>query len=125
MSSVVPKLPTGPVIVLVISGWVVVSLLFAPSRGLIWAQWRHLRQRRTMKEDKILLNFLSFSETQDDPSFAHDISVWESLGESVELFLLLALESKGLIYSPKEGVWGLTDEGVKRAEFLLNDRGIR
>jgi manganese/zinc/iron transport system permease protein len=118
VSSVVPKLPTGPMIVLVASGWVVMSLFFAPSRGLAWAQWRHFKQRRTMKEDRILLNFLSCSETQEDPCFAHDISVWESLGESAELFLLQKLENEGFVYSRESGVWGLTALGVQRAKKM-------
>ncbi|MBC8164149.1 MAG: metal ABC transporter permease [Roseiflexaceae bacterium] len=40
ISSVVPQLPTGPTIVLCISAIVVISLLFAPARGLVWAQLR-------------------------------------------------------------------------------------
>lgn len=40
ISSLVPRLPTGPTIVLCISAVVVVSLLFAPNRGLVWARFR-------------------------------------------------------------------------------------
>jgi manganese/zinc/iron transport system permease protein len=42
-SALVPRLPTGPVIVVVSSGALIVSLLFAPRRGLLWAR---LRERR-------------------------------------------------------------------------------
>lgn len=41
-SSLVPKLPTGPAIVVTISLIVIISLLFAPGRGVI----SRLRQRR-------------------------------------------------------------------------------
>lgn len=40
ISSHVSKLPTGPTIVLVVSGFVLVSLMFAPNRGLIPDWWR-------------------------------------------------------------------------------------
>ena len=39
-SALVPRLPTGPVIVVVSSGVLIVSLLFAPQRGLLWALLR-------------------------------------------------------------------------------------
>lgn len=42
-SALVPRLPTGPVIVVVSSGALVLSLLFAPRRGLLWGM---LRERR-------------------------------------------------------------------------------
>src|SRR5690606_17054695 len=36
LSSIVERLPTGPTIVLCVSGIVLFSLLFAPNRGLVW-----------------------------------------------------------------------------------------
>jgi manganese/zinc/iron transport system permease protein len=49
-SALVPRLPTGPVIVVVSSGVLILSLLFAPRRGLLWALLRErsvgLRIRR-------------------------------------------------------------------------------
>jgi len=42
-SALVPRLPTGPVIVVVSSGALILSLLFAPRRGLLWGM---LRERR-------------------------------------------------------------------------------
>jgi manganese/zinc/iron transport system permease protein len=42
-SALVPRLPTGPVIVVVSSGVLIASLLFAPRRGLVWGR---LRERR-------------------------------------------------------------------------------
>jgi manganese/zinc/iron transport system permease protein len=41
-------LSTGPTIVLVVSSFVVVSLLFAPNRGLLWKWLRHQRNRRRL-----------------------------------------------------------------------------
>jgi manganese/zinc/iron transport system permease protein len=45
ISSAAARLPTGPTIVLCISVIVVVSLLLAPARGLVW---RWMRQRRSL-----------------------------------------------------------------------------
>lgn len=43
ISAVVPKLPTGPMIVIVISVIVIISLALAPNRGLIW---RYIRNKK-------------------------------------------------------------------------------
>jgi len=42
ISSVAPRLPTGPVVVLVAAGCFALSLLLAPRRGLL-ARWRRRR----------------------------------------------------------------------------------
>jgi manganese/zinc/iron transport system permease protein len=49
ISSSVQQLPTGPTIVLCISAIVLVSLLFAPNRGLIWNWARNRRNWRNLR----------------------------------------------------------------------------
>jgi manganese/zinc/iron transport system permease protein len=48
ISSGAARLPTGPTIVLCASALVLVSLLFAPNRGLAWAWAREQRNRRRL-----------------------------------------------------------------------------
>lgn len=50
ISSVVPKLPTGPTIVIVISVIVIISLTFAPKRGLIWKYFRNKKNEKEIKD---------------------------------------------------------------------------
>ncbi|WP_287482839.1 iron chelate uptake ABC transporter family permease subunit [Caldilinea sp.] len=49
ISSAVEKTPTGPVIVLCISAIVLVSLLFAPARGIAWRRLRDLKNQRRLR----------------------------------------------------------------------------
>lgn len=49
VSSMVPKLPTGPCIVAIVSLIVLVSLLFAPGRGMVNRLYRHRQTRLTLK----------------------------------------------------------------------------
>ena len=46
LSSVVPRLPTGPTIVLFLTLFVLVSLVAAPARGLLWRRFRRARGER-------------------------------------------------------------------------------
>ncbi len=48
ISATARGLSTGPTIVLVVSAFVVVSLLFAPNRGLVWNWLLHRRNRRRL-----------------------------------------------------------------------------
>lgn len=50
MSSSAQKVPTGPSIIVVISLILIVSLLFAPERGLIARAWRQRQFRRKLRE---------------------------------------------------------------------------
>ncbi|MBD3331318.1 zinc ABC transporter permease [candidate division GN15 bacterium] len=53
-SSLAPRLPTGPFVVVAVSVVFLFSILFAPQRGLV-SRWRqHLQNRRKMSDDHIL-----------------------------------------------------------------------
>lgn len=66
ISASAPALPTGPIIVLVASALFVVSLLFAPARGVVAAAVRHARfQRRVHRRQGLLA--LSRGEPIHDP----------------------------------------------------------
>ena len=44
------RLPTGPMIILSLTALVVISLLFAPARGLVWDRLRQRRHRATLRQ---------------------------------------------------------------------------
>ncbi|HUE75488.1 MAG TPA: metal ABC transporter permease [Chloroflexota bacterium] len=54
LSSTATRTPTGPLIVLAVTGILVVSLLFAPRRGIIWTYARRVIQRRRMAQAHLL-----------------------------------------------------------------------
>lgn len=51
-SSLIPKLPTGPAIVVCVSVFVFVSLLFAPNRGLLHRNYQRRKVNRFLKEER-------------------------------------------------------------------------
>jgi manganese/zinc/iron transport system permease protein len=54
LSSTATRTPTGPLIVLAVTGILVLSLLFSPRRGIIWTYARRLAQRRRMARTHLL-----------------------------------------------------------------------
>lgn len=53
LSALTPRMPTGPVIVLMAVGIFVISLLFAPQRGLLMEKLRKLRIKQAYVEERM------------------------------------------------------------------------
>ena len=119
LSAIYTKIPTGPVIVIMISIIVTFSLFFAPKRGLISSYIRHMNQKLTIHTDKVLINLYQFSEVQQNPTFAHNIAVLDHIGEGTAIKILNQLKQKQLVYCQKPGYWGLSIKGVKYVKKLL------
>src|SRR5690606_9752839 len=58
-SGMAPGIPTGPAIVLVATAVVVVSLLLAPGRGIVWQSLAHARNRRELRTETVLTDLLA------------------------------------------------------------------
>ena len=118
ISSSIINLPTGPTIVVVLSIFVVISLFFSPNRGLVWAGVRQYLNRKLIRKEMILTNMLLFSESEVEPTYAHDISALEAVGRGSVVSLLKLLKKEGLLYNPTGNKWGLTQKGVNRAQHI-------
>ena len=79
LSTIFFRLPTGPSIVLVVSFFVLLSLLFAPNRGLLFAFYRQYRNRYTIAGETLLNHMFLFSKNHQDPYYPHDRQALEVL----------------------------------------------
>jgi manganese/zinc/iron transport system permease protein len=123
-SSAVPKLPTGPTIVLTISGVAIVSFLLAPNRGLIWRQVRDLRRRRTLALDAVLLDLRQLAVQHADPTHPHNVSALESVERVGGVRAsLAALAARGFVRQTAHDRWSLTPHGLAEARRLDAERG--
>jgi manganese/zinc/iron transport system permease protein len=61
-SATVPRLPTGPVIVLVSSSVLILSLLFAPGRGLLWGLLRERQVADRIRRENLLKDLYRLGE---------------------------------------------------------------
>ena len=118
LSSSTQRLPTGPVIVTMISFIVILSLLFSP-QGLINQWLRKQINKRSIRIESILTNLYTLAKTHDDLSHPHDINAFNVLGEVPPNHLLEKLKHQGLIYHHKNNNWGLTKSGISKAIQLL------
>ncbi len=124
LSSSVQRLPTGPTIVLCISTIVLVSLFFAPRRGLVWNWIRERRSRGRLRVEAILEDLYSLASAHDDPEHPHSIAVLRLMGSGrggVEKSLK-KLEEQGLVSSVNSDEWALTKAGIAQARNLITLR---
>lgn len=120
-SAAVPRLPTGPVIVVVSSGVLIVSLLFAPRRGLVQALLRERQVAQRIRRENLLRDIYLQGERKES---------WESFVSRPHLMGLRgqtggelartaqALESSGLVERQGDDL-RLTPEGLRDAEAVV------
>lgn len=66
VSASASKLPTGPVIVLVSSSVLIVSLLLAPQRGILWARLRERQAAGRIRRENLLKDLYLLGERKAD-----------------------------------------------------------
>lgn len=123
VSSLGGGLSTGPVIVLAASLIALVSLLFAPNRGLI-ANWvRRQRNHRRLVAGQVLADLYRLAQQHSDPQAAHSRQALRvmAFGAGGVSNTLTALEGRGLVNRLPNDEWNLTPEGVRAAEQHLAD----
>jgi manganese/zinc/iron transport system permease protein len=128
LSASARNLATGPLIVLAITALVLVSLLIAPERGLVWEALQRRRDRARLRARQVLTTLYRLSGRHDDPHYPTEqgmVNAYYGVGTEATL---QRLEERGLVervrHMPEEGAhWELTDAGRDEAEQVLRDLG--
>ncbi len=128
LSSVTAGLPTGPTVVLCASFIVVVSLLLAPNRGLVWHWVRQQRNRQRLRKIAVLEALYLLGMQHQDPHHAHPLaSLRVIIAGTGVAHTLHVLQQKGLVTLVPPDRWALTPAGVEQAQAVLpqSDEAIR
>jgi len=110
LSSHVPRLPTGPTIVLVLSSVFVFSLFMAPHRG-------------APDLDPVLMHLFALSRQHpDDPEHGHSVAVIQTMSppEAKVVAALERLADRGLAQHTADGGWAPTPIGRREAQRILD-----
>ncbi len=122
------NLATGPLIVLSTTALVLVSLLAAPERGLVWAWLERRRVRIGLRSQQVLATLHRLSGRHDDPAYPTEQGMIDAyFGFSTDQ-PLARLADRGFIarveHGPDEGVhWELTPAGRDEAERVVAELG--
>jgi manganese/zinc/iron transport system permease protein len=126
MSASVPNLPTGPTIVLVMGAVVVISLLGAPNRGLVWGWWRDRRNARRLRRETVLMDLYVLAAKHGQIDYPHDESVLNAMNAWAGRTrpALQHLEDDGLVARNGKRQWRLTEAGAEQARYLAEERHL-
>jgi manganese/zinc/iron transport system permease protein len=120
-SALVPRLPTGPVIVVVSSGVLIVSLLFAPRRGLLWAILRERSVGARIRSENLLKDLYLQKERsgawESFISWTHLMGVRGQTGRELER-AARSLAASGLVEMSGDSL-RLTPAGLGAAESVV------
>jgi manganese/zinc/iron transport system permease protein len=125
LSSSPAQLPTGPTIVVCLSGLVAVSLLFAPRRGLVWNGVRQWRQRRRLRLEAVLGDLHTLAMQHADPEHGHPLAVLQAMSadQAAVRHSLDVLAERGWVRRRADGTWALTPAGRAAAERQARESG--
>lgn len=124
ISSTGAGLSTGPVIVLCISAIVVISLLLAPNRGLLWHWLQQQQNRHRLQTEQVLSNLYLLAAQHAEPTHPHAAAALQVMGAKPESVLqsLQALTAEGFVQQVQNSQWALTPTGLQRAQQLVRQR---
>lgn len=122
-------LATGPVVVLIATGAVLVSLLVAPGRGLVWQALAARAARGRISDGRVLATLHGLAEAHRDAGYPVEQGMLETaLGAMPSAARIAGLERRGLIRPtthPPETTrhWELTPAGLAATAALSGDTG--
>lgn len=125
VSATTAGLPTGPTIVLCLTAIVLLSLLFAPGRGLLWSAFNYARNRTAIRSDSVLLDLFQLSLQHGGAFHAHESGAIAAMspGKGGTVKTLRELGARGLVVVDERDRWTLTEAGVAEARSLADARG--
>ena len=112
------NLSTGPVIVLVAGGFVLISFVFSPGRGLLFREIRLRRNRKDLNLKKTLTFMYHIASDHADISHPHAIRILNNF-QGYTRKTLTQLERRELI-SVEGDQWAMTPKGYAEAATLYD-----
>jgi manganese/zinc/iron transport system permease protein len=117
LSGEVARLPTGPTIVVGVSLIVLVSLLLAPNRGVLWNALEERSARRRLRGEAVLADLAELEAQHAGQVRGHAAAVLQTMnpGRAVRP-TLDELAGRGLVRRTAKDEWLLTDAGRDAAD---------
>lgn len=124
LSATARGLATGPLIVLAVSVIVIVSLLFAPGRGLVFAAFRDAENRRRLHGHRVLAALYRLAAEHNDPAYRTEQKMLDAYFGTGTSGVLKRLQTLGLVTSTSHHPeptphWALTAQGIAQAQTDL------
>ncbi len=125
VSALVPRMPTGPIIVLICGFWFLVSFIAGPKDGLLTRQRTRIRLNRRVALQHILRAMWEVCENEDSFVFSiENIVRLRSWSKRAVLRLLKKSSRLKYVTYLTEGQWKLTDVGSAEAKRVVRNHRL-
>jgi manganese/zinc/iron transport system permease protein len=118
VSASAQNLSTGPVIVLIAAGFVAISFIFSPGRGLLFKEIRHWKNRNDLQLHKTLAFMYDIAKTHEDVSHPHEVRILNNFRGYTKSSLKKLAEREYI--SIDGSTWSMTQKGFEKAINLYN-----
>tara|TARA_X000001036_G_scaffold80362_2_gene72072 strand:+ start:2641 stop:3993 length:1353 start_codon:yes stop_codon:yes gene_type:complete len=124
-SALVPRMPTGPVIVLICGFWFIVSFVFGPNNGLFIRQLTRIRLQRRISLQHILRAMWEVCEDTQSSSFTiEDIVYVRSWSKRAVEKLLRRCAKQHVATREPNSMWRLTEKGSAEASRVVRNHRL-
>lgn len=123
ISALDSDIPTGPMIIVVAFALVMISLAFAPGRGLLWRRLRQRANRRAYAALNTLRDLYRYALAHGAADFPVPDSFIRGVGDSSAELGLRELLGEGQARQGEEG-WQLSKSGIERARRDLRNQRL-
>lgn len=124
-SSLAPRIPTGPVMVLAATSFFLISAVFAPGRGMIARYYRH--RNNTLREQRhhFLRAYVELFEKDNDKKSCTTNDLSLEIGWQLSMVERVGrrLKRKGLV-EWRDRNWFLTELGLEEGMFIVKSHRL-
>ena len=121
LSSTIEKLPTGPSTVCIITLVFVFSILFAPTRGLLWQGLKRRYNHGEIALARILEELYWLAQNHDSLAHYHELRLLQAINHQRIDTYIANLSRQKLVELSGAGGIRLTAAGLERAESAIEE----
>jgi manganese/zinc/iron transport system permease protein len=125
VSALVPRMPTGPIIVLICGFWFIVSFIFGRNNGIVVSQVARLRLNRRVAMQHLLRAMWETHERKDS-KFIHldTIVAMRSWNPSFVHRLFKRAKRRGYTTRGSADIWIMTEDGATEAKRIVRNHRL-
>ncbi|NDJ54168.1 MAG: metal ABC transporter permease [Chloroflexi bacterium] len=123
VSAIDTDVPTGPMIIIVAFSLVLVSIAFAPGRGLLWSWLRAQRDRRRFAAQTMLRHLYRYATQHGGPDAPVPCEFVLGVGGSAATIGLEQLRQRGYADGDDQS-WQLTSMGIEAAQEDAHNQSL-
>lgn len=116
-------LPTGPLIIVMATIIVMVSIALSPGRGLLWQWWQQRRDQSSFAGEQLLQDMHDIAMHHDDMHHVPEGMLIGLRGKAARLGIIQLQEENLISGSSAEG-WQLTPLGISQSKEANNNRAL-